>query len=73
VQVLKGVIQVHLDGGVVRLPPKAKVIEIRGDKLEGGFTKVQRVWIVRMENIPSNIECVGKKSKVQDEYEKMNE
>ena len=59
-----------MDGGVVWLPPKAKVIEIPRDKLEGGYAKVQWVRIVRMENIPSNIDFARKKSKAQEEYKK---
>jgi hypothetical protein len=73
VQALKGAIEAHMDGGVVWLPPKAKVIEIPRNKLKGGYTKVQRVRIVRMENTPSNIDFAGKKSKAQEEYKKMKE
>jgi hypothetical protein len=43
VQVLKGAIEAHMDEGVVWLPPHAKVIEIPGDRVEGGYVKIQ--WI----------------------------
>jgi hypothetical protein len=40
VQALKGNMKAHMGGGVVWLPPKAKVIEIPRDMVEGGFAKI---------------------------------
>jgi hypothetical protein len=40
VQALKGAMEAHMDGGVVWLPKHAKVIEIPGAKVEGGYVKV---------------------------------
>jgi hypothetical protein len=65
VQALKGVMEAHMGGRVVGLPPKQKVIEIPGDRLESRYTKVQKVQIVRMKNIPSNLDFATKKSKSQ--------
>jgi hypothetical protein len=45
---------------VVWLPPKAKAIEIPGERVEGGFAKVRQVRIMRMENVPSDINFAGK-------------
>jgi hypothetical protein len=55
---------------VIWLPPRAKVIEISGKRVEGGYGKVRRVQILRMENIPRNIDFVGKQQKAKDEFEK---
>jgi hypothetical protein len=50
--------------------PKAKVIEILGERLEGRYMKVRRVWIAKIENISSDIDFAGKKLKAKDEFEK---
>jgi hypothetical protein len=60
VQALKGAMEAHMGGWVVWLLPKPMVIEIPGNKLEGGYAKVQRVRIARMENIPKNIDFARK-------------
>jgi hypothetical protein len=70
---VKGAMEAYMDGGLVWLPPKAKVIEIPRDKLEGRYSKVRQVQITMTENIPSNIDFFGKNSKAQDEYEKKKE
>jgi hypothetical protein len=45
VQALKGVMEAHMGGGMVWLPPRAKVIEIPGDRIEGGYDKYEsRGW-----------------------------
>jgi hypothetical protein len=59
VQALKKAMEVHTDRGVVRLPSSAKVMEIPGERVEGGYAKVRRVRISRMENIPSDIDLLG--------------
>jgi hypothetical protein len=40
VQALKGAMEAHMGGGVLWLPPHAKVMEIPGDRVEGGYAKV---------------------------------
>jgi hypothetical protein len=42
-QALKRAMEAHMGGGVIWLLPKAKIIEIPRDRLEGGFAKVQQV------------------------------
>jgi hypothetical protein len=62
-----------MGGGVVWLPPSAKVIEIPGGRIEGGYTKVRWVQISRMENVPSDIDFARKLPKAKDEFEQRNE
>jgi hypothetical protein len=50
-------------GGVVWLQQHAKVIEILGARVEGGYAKVQWVRIARMEKVPSDIDFARKLSK----------
>jgi hypothetical protein len=73
VQALKGAMEVHMGWGVVWLPPHAKVIEILGDRVEGGYAKIRRVRISRMENIPSDIDFVGKLPKANKDFDQKNE
>ena len=70
VQALKRAMEAHMDWGVVWLPPYAKIIEIPGDRVEGGYAKIQRVQISRMENIPSNIDFAGKLPKANKDFDK---
>jgi hypothetical protein len=39
-QALKRAMEAHIGGGLVWLPPKAKLIEIPRNRIEGGYTKV---------------------------------
>jgi hypothetical protein len=73
VQALKGAMEAHMGGEVVWLPKRAKVIEIPKDRVQGGYTKVRRVRIARMEKVPSDIDFAGKLPKASDEFEKKNE
>jgi hypothetical protein len=73
VQALKGTMEAHIGGGVVWLPEHAKVIEIPGDMVEGGYAKVRRVRIARMEKVPSDIDFAGKLPKASKEFDKRNE
>jgi hypothetical protein len=72
-QALKGAMEAHMGGGVVWLPKHAKVIEIPRARVEGGYTKVRRVQIARMEKVPSDIDFVGKLPKASKEFDKRNE
>jgi hypothetical protein len=63
VQALKGAMEAHMDGGVVWLPPHAKVMEIPRDRVEGEYAKVQWIQILRTENILSDIDFAGKAAK----------
>jgi hypothetical protein len=73
VQVLKGAMEAHMGGGVVWLPKHAKVIEILGAKVEGGYAKVRQVRIARMEKVPSDIDFLAKLPKASKEFYKRNE
>jgi hypothetical protein len=73
VQALKGAMEAHMGGGVVWLPPHAKVIEIPGDRMEGGYAKIRRVRISRMENIPSDIDFAGKLPKANEDFDQRKE
>jgi serine/threonine protein kinase len=73
VQALKGAMEAHMGGRVVWLPKHAKVIEIPGARIEGGYAKVQWVQITRMEKVPSDIEFAGKLPKASKEFDKRNE
>jgi hypothetical protein len=63
VQALKAAMEAHMDGGVVWLPPHAKVMEIPRDRVEGEYAKVQWIQILRTENILSDIDFAGKAAK----------
>jgi hypothetical protein len=73
VQALKGAMEAHMDWGVVWLPLHAKVIEIPGDRVEGGYAKIRRVRISRMEKIPSDIDFVGKMPKAINDFAQRDE
>jgi hypothetical protein len=73
VQAFKGVMEAHMGWGMVWLPPHAKVIEILGDRMEGGYVKIRRVRISRMENIPSDIDFVGKLPKANNDFDQRKE
>ena len=62
-----------MDGGVVWLPPHAKIIEIPGERVEGGYAKILPVQILRMKNIPSDIDFARKMSKAKDDFAQRNE
>jgi serine/threonine protein kinase len=65
--------EAHMGGGVVWLPLHAKVIEIPGDRVEGGYAKIRQVRISRMENIPSDIDFAGKLSKANKDFDQRKE
>jgi hypothetical protein len=76
VQVLKRAMEAHMGGGggmATTGPPHAKVIEIPGDRMEGGYAKIRRVRISRMENIPSDIDFSGKMPKATDDFAQRDE
>jgi hypothetical protein len=72
-QALKGAIEAHMGWGVVWLPPHAKVIETPEDRVEGGYAKIRRVRISRMENIPSDIDFARKMPKANDYFAQRDE
>ena len=63
VNTLKYAFEQHLQGGVVWLPEKVKIVDMLGDRTEGGYREVQCVRIAKMVGIPSNIDFAAKKSK----------
>ena len=73
VQALKGAMEAHMDGGVVWLPPYTKVMEILGDRMEGGYAKARQVRILKMENIPSDIDFAGKLPKATNDFAQRDE
>ena len=60
---LKSAFEQHLQGGVVWLPKKVKIVEMPGDRAESGYREVRCIRIARMPGIPSDIDFVAKKSK----------
>ena len=44
------------------LPEKVKIVEMLGDRAEGGYGKVRRVKIARMAGIPTDCNFAAKKS-----------
>ena len=46
----------HLQGGVVWLPEKVKIVEMLRDRAEGGYGEVRRVRIARVAGIPTDCE-----------------
>ena len=67
-QALKGIMEAHMDGGVVWLPLHAKVIGRPGERVEGGYAKIRWVQISRMENIPSDINFARKMPKANNDF-----
>jgi hypothetical protein len=65
--------EAHMGGGVVWLPPHAKVMEIPGDRVEGRYAKVRWIQISRTENIPSNVDFAGKLPKANDDFDQRTE
>ena len=45
------------------LPEKVKIVEMLGDRVEGGYGEVRRVRIARMAGIPTYCDFATKKSK----------
>ena len=62
--ILKSVFAQHLQGGVVWLPEKVKIVEMLGNRTEGGYGEVRRVRIAKMVGIPTHCDFAAKKSKV---------
>ena len=61
--ILKSAFVQHLQAGVVWLPEKVKIVEMLGDRAEGGYGEVRRVRITRMAGIPTDCDFAAKKSK----------
>ena len=62
--ILKLAFAQHLQGGVVWLLEKVKIVEMLGDRPEGGYGEVRRVRIAKMAGIPTDCDFAAKKSKV---------
>ena len=60
---LKSAFAQHLQGGVVWLPEKVKIVEMPGNRAEGGYGEVRHVRITKMAGIPIDCDFVAKKSK----------
>ena len=50
------------------LPEKVKIVEMLGDRAEGGYGEVRHVRIVRMAGIPIDCDFAAKKSKAAKFY-----
>ena len=61
--ILKLAFAQHLQGGVVWLPEKVKIVEMLEDRAEDGYGEVRRVRISRMAGIPTDCDFATKKSK----------
>jgi hypothetical protein len=70
VQSLKGAMEAYMGGAVVWLPPHAMVIEIPGNRVEGGYVKIRPVRFWRIENIPGDIDFAGKMPKATNDFAK---
>ena len=61
---LKSAFAQHLQGGIVWLPEKVKIVEMLGNRVEGGYGGVRHVRIAKMAGIPTDCDFAAKKSKV---------
>ena len=61
---LKSAFAQHLQGGVVWLPEKVKIVEIPRNRAEGGYGEGRCVRIAKMARIPTDCNFAAKKSKV---------
>ena len=53
----------HLQGGVVWLSKKVKIVELPGNRTEDGYGEFRRVRIAKMAGIPTDCDFATKKSK----------
>ena len=60
---LKSAFAQHLQGGIVWLPEKVKIVEMLGNRAEGGYGEIRRVRIAKMAGIPTDCDFAAKKSK----------
>ena len=60
---LKSAFAQHLQGGIVWLPEKVKIVEIPRNRAEGGYIEVRRVRIAKMAGILTDCDFAAKKSK----------
>ena len=49
--------------GIVWLPEKVKIVEMLGNRVEGGYGEVRRVRMIKMAGIPTDCDFAAKKSK----------
>ena len=61
---LKSAFAQHLQGGIVWLSEKVKIVEMPGNRAKGGYGEVRRVRIAKMVGIPIDCDFTAKKSKV---------
>ena len=62
---LKSAFAQHLQGGVVWLPKKVKIVEMPENRAEDGYGEIRRVRIAKMTGIPTDCDFGAKKSKAQ--------
>ena len=60
---LKSAFAQHLQGGIVWLPKKVKIVEMPRNRAEGGYGEVRHVRIAKMASIPTNCDFAAKESK----------
>ena len=58
---LKSAFEQLLQGDVVWLPEKVKIVEMSGDRVKGGYEEVRHIRIARMARIPLDIDFAAKK------------
>ena len=61
--ILKSAFAQHLQGGVVWLPEKVKIVELPGNRTKGGYEEVRHVSIARMAGVPTDCDFAAKKLK----------
>ena len=60
---LKSAFAQHLQGGVVWLPEKVKIVEMPGNRTEDGYGEIRRVRIAKMAGIPIDCDFAAKEIK----------
>ena len=61
--ILKSAFAQHLQGGVVWLLEKVKIVEMLRDRAEGGYGEVRHVRLAKMDGIPTDCDFAAKKLK----------
>ena len=61
--ILKSTFAQHLQGGVVWLLEKVKIVDMLGDRVEDGYGEVRHVRIAKMAGIPTDCDFVTEKSR----------
>ena len=72
-QLMKAVMEQHMQSGVVWIPDMATIVPLSGKAGEGGYGMIRKVHIANIPGIPVFIEFGGKESKAATERKKHEE